>query len=432
MFDFNRIKLIAKREMTIRFKQKAFRWTLIIQVVVALLAGFSPIFMSYFMDDVTGGGDVIVVDETNVGFADRMQANLGEDIPGMPALDIVNSTDGAEAARESVKDGDADVALIVTDADSVLAYELVTEDGDASSLSAQRVQAAVLNTNVSVAAEREGVSDEQAAALVGAPVINVEDPGGESSGIVENFSGPVFAIVNVGLILTYIMFIMYGTWIAQGVVEEKQSRMMEIMLNAATPRDLLAGKVLGVLGAGLVQLIPMLLAGGLSFALQPRIADALDIDLGSTFDFDLASVSLEAVAVFLVYFILGYFLFGALFAASGSMVSRQEEVSSAMGPAMILIVVGLMLAYFVMAVPDSLAAKIMFIVPLTSPFVAMARMLMGDPSNLEVALSIGVLAVTAVLAMWGAAAIYRTGVLMYGQKAGFLQFFRNRTQQVAR
>src|SRR5699024_911830 len=116
-------------------------------------------------------------------------------------------------------------------------------------------------------------------------------------------------------ILTYMMFIMYGTWIAQGVVEEKQSRMMEIMLNAATPRDLLTGKVIGVLGAGLVQLVPMLIAGGLSFALQPRIADALDINLGTTFDFDLASVSFQAIAVFLVYFILGYFLFGALFAA---------------------------------------------------------------------------------------------------------------------
>lgn len=432
MFDFNRIRLIAKREMTIRFKQKAYRWTLIIQVVVALLAGFAPILMSYFIDDVIGG-DVIVVDEANVGFADRMQANMGEDIPGLTALTVVNSTDGADAARESVKEGDADIAVIVTDSDGAIAYEIVTDDGNASGLTAQRVQAAIFSANVSVAAEREGVSEEQAKSLVGSPVITVEDPGGESSSITDNFTGPMFAIVNIGLILTYMMFIMYGTWIAQGVVEEKQSRMMEIMLNAATPRDLLTGKVIGVLGAGLVQLVPMLIAGGLSFALQPRIADALGINLGTTFDFDLASVSFQAIAVFLVYFILGYFLFGALFAASGSMVSRQEEVSSAMGPAMMVIVVGLMLAYVVMAIPDSLAAKVMFLVPLTSPFVALARVLLGEPSALEIALSIGLLAVAAVLAMWGAAAVYRTGVLMYGQKAGLLGFFRNRARhQVAR
>lgn len=432
MFDFNRIKLVAKREMTTRFKQKAYRWTLIIQVIVALGAGFAPILMSYFMDDVVGG-KVIVVDEANVGFADRMQANMGEDIPGLTPLTIVNSTDGADAAGESVKDGDADVAVIVTESDGAFAYELVTEDGDASGLTAQRVQAAIYSSNVALTAEREGVSEDQAEALVGMPVFSVEDPGGESSSIADNFSGPKFSIVNIGLVLMYIMFMMYGTWISQGVVEEKQSRMMEIMLNAATPRDLLVGKVLGVLGAGLVQMVPMLLAGALSFALQPRIADALDIDLGTTFDFDLAAVSFQAIAVFLVYFVLGYFLFGAIFAAAGSMVSRQEEVSSAMGPAIMLIVIGLMLAYVVMAIPNSLAAKIMFIVPITSPFVSLARVMLGDPGALEIAVSVVVLAISAVLAMWGAAAIYRTGVLMYGQKGGLLHFFRNRTNhQVAR
>jgi ABC-2 type transport system permease protein len=209
--------------------------------------------------------------------------------------------------------------------------------------------------------------------------------------------------------------------------------MMEIMVNAATPRDLLVGKVIGVLVAGMCQLVPMVLAGALAFALQPRVADALDITLVSSFDFDLAAVSVKAVLVFLVYFILGYVLIGAMFAAAGSTISRQEEVNQAVGPAIILIVAGLFLGYFVVAMPDSLAAKVMFLIPLTSPYVALPRIMLGDPSALEIALSIAILAISGVLAMMMAAMVYRTGVLMYGQKGGIIGALRMRKrQQVAR
>ncbi len=432
MFDFRRIGLVVRREVTTRFRMRAYRWTLVIQVLVALIAGFSPIIMSYFAGDQLAG-DVIVVDATDSGFADRLQANVINDIPGMPALEVTTHTGDAESAREAVKDGDASVAVIVTQNGEALDYEVVTNDSAMTSLTSQRVQSAIYNSNIEIAAQRAGVPADQASALVDAPAITVEDPGGESSDVADNFSGPVFAIVNIGLILTYIMFIMYGTWIAQGVVEEKASRMMEIMVNAATPRDLLVGKVIGVLVAGLCQLLPMVLAGALAFALQPRVADALDITLVSSFDFDLAAISVKAVLVFLVYFILGYMLIGAMFAAAGSTVSRQEEVNQAVGPAIILIVIGLFLAYFVIAMPNSLAAKIMFLIPFTSPYIALPRIMLGDPSALEIALSIAILAVSGVLAMMGAAMVYRTGVLMYGQKVGLIGALRLRkSQQVAR
>lgn len=431
MFDMRRIQLIARREVTTRFKMKAYRWTLVIQVLVALLAGLSPIAISYFAGDSLGGSTVLVVDDADVNFTDRLRENLGSDmgIPGIAELDVQVFDGDAESVREAVNDGDASAAVVVTQDGDQLQYEIFTSGGGILDITTQRVQSAVYTTNVEILAEQAGVAPEQAQALVGSPSIAVEDLGGESNDPAENFSGPLFAIVNVGLILTYVMFLMYGTWIAQGVVEEKASRMMEIMINAATPRDLLVGKVIGVLIAGLVQLIPMLLAGGLSFALQPRIADILDIDLVATFDFDMATVSFQAVLVFLVYFILGYFLYGSLFAATGSMVSRQEEVNQAVGPVTILIVVGLFLAYGVMALPDSLFAKVLFLVPLTSPYTALSRILLGDPSAWEIALSLGLLAVTAALAMMFAGRIYRTTVLMYGQKPNILHVFRLRRMQ---
>ncbi len=431
MFDFRRIGLVARREVTTRFKMKAYRWTLVIQVLVALLAGLSPALISIFAGDSLGDSTVVVVDEADANFAERFQQNLvGEaEIPGLAGLEVEAHEGDAESARELVNHEDAAAAVVVTQNGDQLQYEVITGDGGVLDVNAQRVQAAVITTNIEIAAERAGVEPERAEALVGTPSIVVEDLGGESSGIVENFSGPQFAIVNIGLILTYAMFIMYGTWIAQGVVEEKASRMMEIMVNAATPRDLLFGKVIGVLVAGLVQLIPTIAAGALAFALQPRIADLLDIDLIATFDFDMAAVSLQAVTVFLVYFILGYFLYGALFAATGSMVSRQEEVSQAIGPVTVLIVIGLFVAYAALALPNSLLAKVLFLIPLTSPYTALSRILLGDPSVGEIALSIGLLALAAVLAMMLAARVYRITVLLYGQKPGVMQFFRLRRMQ---
>lgn len=429
MFNFRRISLIARREVQTRFKMKAYRWTLVIQVVVALLLGFAPIVMSYFTDDVISGGSVIVVDQADVNFADRLQANIPTEVAGLAQLDVTPFDGDAEAARTAVNDGDADVAVIVTDDGNALSYQIITADGGLLDVTTQRVQSGVYTTNVEITAERAGVPADQARALVSTSSVTVRDLGGETNDPAENFSGPMFAIVNVGLIVTYVMFLMYGTWIAQGVVEEKASRMMEIMVNAAPPRDLLVGKVVGVLVAGLCQLVPMMLAAGISFALQPTIADMLNINLVQAFDFDIAAVSFKAITVFLVYFILGYFLFGALFAATGSMVSRQEEVNQAVGPVTILVVVGLFLAYFVMAMPNHIVAKVLFLVPISSPYVALSRILMGDPSAGEIALSLGILAVTGVLAMMLAARIYRTGVLMYGQKPGLMSLFRLRNQQ---
>ena len=433
MFDLRRIKLVAQREVMTRFRMKAYRWTLIVQVVVALLAGFSPVLISFFADDAGLGGKVLVVDNANSDFATRLQENLTDDIAGLPSLEVTAFDGDAEAARTEVKDGDASAAVIVSEDGDALSYELITSDGGAFDVTAQRVQSGIFTSHVEVSAERAGVPADQAEALVGSPAVQVQDLGGESNDPADNFNGPLFAIVNVGLVLTYVMFLMYGTWIAQGVVEEKASRMMEIMVNAASPRELLIGKVVGVLIAGLGQLIPMVLAAGISFALQPRLADALDVSLTQSFDFDIASVSFKAVAVFLVYFILGYVLYGAFFAATGSMVSRQEEVNQAVGPVTIIIVIGLVLAYVVMALPNSLAAKILFLVPLTSPYVAMSRILMGDPSGIEIAASIVILAVSGVLAMLLAARVYRVGVLMYGQKPNFMNIFRmGNQQQVAR
>lgn len=416
-----------------RFKQRAYRVTLVIQLIVALLAGFAPVAFGLFAGG-TANDQVVVVDQAGIGAADLLASGLGTgEIPGMTPLTISTEQMDADAARAAVKDGDIAGAVIVTGSADAPKYEIVTGGDSILDLNALQLQNAVVTASIGHNAAREGVAEADRDALLSKPSVTVMNTAGKTNDIASNFSGPKFFIANISIILIYMGMIMFGMWIAQGVVEEKASRIMEIMVNAATPRDLLFGKVVGVLIAGLCQMVPMLLAGATMFALQPRIAEALNVKLPVSFDFDLTAISVKLVGFLLTYLIFGYLLYGALFAATASMVSRQEEVNQAVGPVMILIIAGLMLAYTVIGLPNSIVAKWLFFIPITSPFTAMPRILLGDPSATDIAISIAILAVSAAAAMWLAAKIYRTGVLLYGQKTGLKQLLQlRRMQQVAR
>jgi len=207
---------------------------------------------------------------------------------------------------------------------------------------------------------------------------------------------------------------------------------MEIMVNAATPRDLLAGKVIGIGAAGLTQLLPMLLAGGIVFGLQKPIARAIGGDTGSLPDVDFGAVSVTAVGWFLVYFLLGFTLYAALYAALGSLVSRQEEVNQAVSPMMTVMMLGYFSAFFTMWAPDALFSQVLSIFPLTAPFVMISRVIVGDPPAWEMALSVGLLLVSVVVAILFAARVYRIGVLWYGQKPSWKAIFSRSLEQAAR
>ena len=438
MFDWGRIRLIARRELMTRFRQRSYRITLVVQLIVAALAALAPIGVAWFTgDDTPGSATVVVVDEADAGVAERMRVALSGENDPFPALEVRTDAASADEARAQVEDGNANYAVIVTDGgDGALAYELVSEDGTTSSIEGQRVLIAITTFSVEHIAAQRGLTTEEAQRLVASPEIRVQDVAGEESGLegmMASTSGPEYGIAYVGSILIYMAIILYGTWVATGVAEEKGSRIMEIMVNAATPRDLMIGKVLGIMLAGLAQLVPMLLVAGTLFSQQPRIADAIGVELPAGLDIDFASVSFTVVASFLVYFLFGFLLYGGFYAGIGSMVSRQEEVNQAVAPMMTLVVMSFFGAVVALSIPDSLFAKVLFIFPISSPFVALPRILLGSPSAGEIALSLGLLIVAAIGAMWMASRFYRVGVLMYGQRPGLKSMWKvGRLQKVAR
>jgi ABC-2 type transport system permease protein len=433
MIDWGRIWLIAKRELVTRFGQRSYRWTTIVQAVIIALVALAPVLIAKFGPDDSGESvDVLavaVVDEADAGTVESLPVYM-EAVSDGDAVEV-SSAESVDAARQMVDDGDVNAALVVTRGEAgQLALTLINESGDAASVDAQRIisaaSAVVMEGNI----EESGLSSSDVQTIFSSPAITVTQVGdGGSDEADDGFDVVAYVISFLATILIFLAIVLYGQWIATGVVEEKSSRIMEIMVNAATPRDLLAGKVIGIMLAALGQFGPMLLIGGLIFAFQPQIADLMGVEVSEVLDIDFGAISLKAVGTFLVYFLLGFILYGSLYAGVGSLVSRQEEVSTAIAPMSMVMFLGYFAAITTLTDPDTTIARVAFLFPLTSPFVAVARVMIGEPTAGEIALSIGLLIIAVIGAIWLAGRLYRIGVLMYGQRPSFKSLWRLRGMQ---
>jgi ABC-2 type transport system permease protein len=437
MIDFTRIGLIAKREWLTRLRQRSFQITTIVQVLFVVIGGSLPVIIARFSDDSVTTSTILVLDQADAGIAERMmpyvapngQNDLGD---GIDQIVLEDSDATVDEAREEVDEGQVDGALIVTrDESQQLDFTLVNQSGDTTG-TAQRIYAGAAALSLEDRLEQSGIDEAEFQEATAPPVFSVEGTEVASAGDDSEIDGAEVALAYFFTIVMFMAIMLYGTWVAQGVVEEKSSRIMEIMINAATPRDLLAGKVIGIGAAGLTQLLPMLLAGGLVFGLQKPIARAFDVDTSSLPDLNFGAASVSSIGWFLVYFLLGFTLYAAMYAALGSLVSRQEEVNQAVSPMMTVMFVGYFAAFFTMWMPDSLLARALSIFPLTAPFVMISRVIVGDPPAWEMALSVGLLIVTMIFAILFAGRVYRIGVLLYGQKPSWKAVFSRNLAQTSR
>lgn len=212
--------------------------------------------------------------------------------------------------------------------------------------------------------------------------------------------------------LLYVAILIYGQLVAAGVVEEKANRIIEILLSTVRPRQLLFGKVVGI---GLVGLAQLILLGVVAIVAVTR-----------THVISVPSVSVEAVAGGLLWFVLGFTFFALLFAAGGSMVSRQEDVAAVTTPITMLIV-GTYLAFFwVLANPDNPLAILMSMVPPFAPILMPGRMATGDAQVWQVVVAV-VLTLAAITGMNALAArIYSNSVLRIGSRVKFAEAWRGR------
>lgn len=236
-------------------------------------------------------------------------------------------------------------------------------------------------------------------------------------------------------ILIYMFIFMYGTMVMRGVIEEKTSRIVEVIISSVKPFQLMMGKILGVALVGLTQFVLWILltiiistVAELGFLDANVMATEMNSSDQSVILAQVAELTgginlLQIFLAFIFYFLAGYLMYSALFAAVGSAVDAEADTQQFVLPITIPLILAFVLITPIMENPDGTLAFWMSIIPFTSPVIMMVRLPFGVESW-EILLSMGVLVSTFIATTWLAGRIYRTGILMYGKKATYKEIWK--------
>ncbi|MFH0843437.1 MAG: ABC transporter permease [Bacteroidota bacterium] len=283
--------------------------------------------------------------------------------------------------------------------------------------------------------------------------IRLDDSGNQK----ETSTGIAMALAYIGGFLMYMLVFMFGSMVMRGVIEEKTSRVVEVIVSSVKPVQLMMGKIIGIALVGLTQfLIWVVLTIGIVAIVQSTVLKGKDVteiaqslpqnvmqenmpapastvqveemsaelqEFSKLFDNAMNQDWLLIILSFIFYFITGYLLYASIFAAIGSAVDNETETQQFMLPVTIPIILGLIVAMGTMQNPESSIAFWFSIIPFTSPIVMMARIPFGVPAW-QLALSMFLMVITFIAGVWMAAKIYRTGILMYGKKTSYKEMWK--------
>jgi ABC-2 type transport system permease protein len=366
------VRLVARREIVERVRERSL-W-ISTGVTIAVLAGILVLPSALGFGGATKGTVAAVGPQ-----AQRVAALARAQEKAFDVAIAVRPARDDATARRMVRDGDADVAV----------------------LSGARSLAAAQGADDKVIAAVQTASQ---AARGGSlpPPLPVDRAGGDDS----DRQGIAF----VAVVILYGQLLGYGFWVATGVVEEKSTRVIELLLSAITPRQLLAGKVIGIGVLGISQLLVIGLVGAIIGA--------------ATGQLDVTGDVVSAVAVVLAWFVLGFALYSCAFAVAGALVPRQEEVQSVTAPLTVLIVASFFLSFGALDDPDSSLAKVLSFVPPSAPMVMPVRMIAGNAAAWEVLAAIAVTLAAAVALIALAARVYGAAVLRTGSRVSLRTVWR--------
>jgi ABC-2 type transport system permease protein len=238
-------------------------------------------------------------------------------------------------------------------------------------------------------------------------------PGGAG----KDAGGSFQLAMGVGL-FTYMIILLYGQMLLSSVVEEKTTRISEVLFSSVKPFQLMAGKLVGVSLAGLTQLAIWLAAFLAVTTVGVRVLAARGVK------FSMPHVPAVFFVFAVVYFLVGFFMYGTLYVLVGSMVTTEREGGQMAMPVIFLSVVSIYLAFPVIRSPNSSLAFWVSVAPFFSPVTMLVRIVTETPPLWQIALSLAVGVATIVFLTWVAARIYRVGMLMYGKAASIPEVLR--------
>jgi ABC-2 type transport system permease protein len=408
---------VIKREYLERVRSKWF--------LIATL--FGPIFFSAIIivpawlasrSKVTSDiYNIVILDATGSGFGHRLAVNIAGDSTNPTRMPTVTNvapsglTPAESLATRQVMDNTRNGYVVIDQ--QTLAGEAARYAGrNATSIAdMERIKTAIRETILASRLEKVGLDNAQMKEITFIPLDfsaeRITEKGRAGSGMASVLFG--FAI---GFLL-YISIVIYGQTIMSGVLEEKTTRVAEVVMSSVSTDTLLAGKVLGVGAVGLTQQIIWIVVTYVLLKLRSPIMARLG---APAVNFSLPDISLGAGVVFLLFFLLGFIFYSSLYAAVGSSVNSESEARQAASPLMILIVSTAVFIQPVLLNPTGTTARVLSLVPVSSPIIMPIRMAVTGVPPLELAASLGLLAVGCVAALWLASRIYRVGLLMYGKR----------------
>ncbi len=229
----------------------------------------------------------------------------------------------------------------------------------------------------------------------------------EESGLVA------FGVSYVMIFILYMALIFYGQFVMRGVYEDKNSRVVEVVLSSVKADQLMAGKIIGIGGAGLTQFLVwalfIILASTYGVALMNIYAPGAG-------QIPLPSISFSVYLFFFIFFILGYFIYATLYATLGSMVTDEADAQSLQWPVTMLIVLGFLFMFFILNNPNSTLAVVLSLIPFFTPLLMFLRHSVGAAPLWQVLLSVVLMIVSIYGLIRLTGRIFRVGILMYGKK----------------
>jgi ABC-2 type transport system permease protein len=414
--------LVARREYLDRIRSRAFRISTLVVGLVAVAMALTPIAIKYLDQHAIVR---IAVIAPNAALADGTVTTLdalvnkppaGQDPARWEKPFRIARTDDLAAGLEDVRAGRLDGLIEVTRRpDGGLDFTFHARDTAAST----RVQV------IGFAAYGVAILDWTAGHSLPPPSFQVRNesaPGGSPEEPIDQQELAGRSILaTIFIVLLFISLVTYGMWVATSVATEKTSRVMELLISATRPRNLLLGKVIGVGAAGLTQCLAIVLPSLAVFLLQDRIA-ALVLDASVGPGAPIVSVTPGMLLAYGAFFLLALVLYTLAYAAAGSLVSRQEDVQQLAMPMSFLTMAGYLLAIFALGSITARWVVVLSFVPFFSPFLMVTRIMVGRAEPWEVALSLGVLVATIGAVAFLAERVYGAGVLLYGQRPGLRMF----------
>lgn len=402
-FSLSKVFAVARWEYVEKIKSKAFLISLFLMPIIMIGMGVIPSLLASKAD--TEPREIGVIDDTgqlyetlSARITARYKLPDGRPNYNLQRIEIVGDVETTkDVADQLVLDGQIEGYFVLTD--GVLSHP----NAEYRSMNVGNIRLTERFTKVIQdiifekrlqAAGIDPAVVQQVSTSIELKTVKVTEGGEEVAGFEK-----VFLSAYIFMMMMFFLVVTSGQLLVRSVVEEKMNRVVEVLVSSCSATDLMAGKIIGLSGLGFTQL-----------AFWGLIGFALSVKFGVTL------IGFEGALLLVVFFILGYLLYSAIFVAAGSPISTEQEAQQITSYLVLILVVPIALAFPVLQNPESLLVKILTFIPLMTPTMMAIRIPVQVPSTEEIVGAVLVLSLSTLVAMWAAGKIFRTAILAYGKR----------------